>query len=190
MVIMTKKEELQTLLLELSVKEGDFTLSSGAKSNFYVDCRNTTIHAKGAILIGELCYELVVKFSEKYGKKPVAIGGLTLGADPITLATAMESERSGGEYPLRPFVVRKEPKGHGAGRQIEGSFKEGDSVVVVEDTATTGGSALKAVAAIERAGGKVAFVLVLVDREEGGVDNIEVAGYPVVSLFTKSQLIG
>lgn len=185
---MITRNELKDLLLALSVKKGNFTLASGAKSDFYVDCRNTTIHSKGAILIGELGYELVQKFSDRHGISPDSIGGLTLGADAITLAVAMESQRQNGDNALRPFVVRKEPKGYGAGKQIEGSFKKGDLVIVVEDTATTGGSALKAVAAIESSGGKVAFVLVLVDREEGGIDNIEAAGYPVVSLFTKTQL--
>ncbi len=187
---MTAREELKSLLLEQSVKTGDFTLSSGAKSDLYVDCRTTTIHARGAILIGELGYEMVCQECKSLGIKPDSIGGLTLGADPITLAIAMESSRAGGELPLRPFVVRKEAKAHGMGKRIEGSFKEGDEVVVVEDTATTGGSALKAVEAIEAAGGKVTFVLVLVDREEGGIEKIESKGYKVVSLFTRTQLLG
>lgn len=187
---MSKREELLSLIKSLSVKEGDFTLASGAKSNFYVDCRTTTIHSRGAILIGELAYELICNFAKEKGVTPVSVGGLTLGADPITLAVAMESDRSAGELPLRPFVVRKESKGHGAGKQIEGSFQEGDLCVVIEDTATTGGSALKAVKAVEKAGGEVAFVMVLVDRQEGGVDAIEAEGYPVCSLFQKEELLG
>jgi len=102
----------------------------------------------------------------------------------------MESCRTNPETALRPFVVRKEAKKYGMGNQIEGSFEEGDRVIVIEDTATTGGSALKAIKAIEASGGKVEFVLILVDREEGGVDAIEAAGYPVTSLFTRTQLLG
>lgn len=187
---MTAREELRQLLLDLSVKTGDFTLASGKKSDLYVDCRKTTIHGRGAILIGELGLELLKQQVAKVANVPVAVGGLTLGADPITLAIAMESSRQDGEQALRPFVVRKEAKKHGMGNQIEGNFQEGDQVVVIEDTATTGGSALKAVTAIENSGGKVAFVLVLVDREEGGLEAIEAAGYPVVSLYTRTQLLG
>jgi len=187
---MTKRDELKQILLDLSVKTGDFTLTSGKKSDLYVDCRTTTIHARGAILIGELGYELACETAQKLGITPDSVGGMTLGADPITLAIAMESSRSGGDLALRPFVVRKEPKEYGMGRQIEGNFREGDQVVVIEDTATTGGSALKAIKAIEASGGKVAFCIVLVDRQEGGVDNIEAAGYPTVALFTRQQLLG
>ena len=187
---MTKREELKEILLENSVRTGDFTLASGKKSDFYVDCRCSTIHARGAILIGELGYELVCEKAQELGITPDSVGGMTLGADPITLAIAMESSRSAGALPLRPFVVRKEAKAHGMGRQIEGNFRDGDQVVVIEDTATTGGSALKAIKAIEEAGGKVAFCVVLVDRQEGGVDHIEAQGYPTVALFTRQQLLG
>jgi len=186
--IMDSREELRALLLKNSVKRGDFTLASGKKSDLYVDCRTTTIHAKGALLIGELCYQLVQETNRQLNVQPDSIGGMTLGADPITLATAMESARQSEENSLRPFVVRKEPKKYGMGSQIEGNFKEGDQVIVIEDTATTGGSALKAIAAIEASGGKVAYVVVLVDREEGGLQNIEAAGYPVRSLYTRTQL--
>ncbi len=185
---MTKREELKQILLDLSVKTGDFTLTSGKKSDLYVDCRTTTIHSRGAILIGEIGYALACEKAQELGLSPDSVGGMTLGADPITLAIAMESVRSGGDLPLRPFVVRKEPKGYGTGQQIEGNFRDGDQVVVIEDTATTGGSALKAIKAIEAAGGKVAFCIVLVDRQEGGVENIEAQGYPTASIFTREQL--
>jgi len=185
---MTKRDELKHILLDLSVKTGDFTLTSGKKSDLYVDCRTTTIHSRGAILIGELGYALACEKAKELGITPDSIGGMTLGADPITLSIAMESSRSNGDLALRPFVVRKEPKGYGMGRQIEGNFQEGDQVIVIEDTATTGGSALKAIKAIEKEGGKVAFCIVLVDRQEGGVEAIEAKGYPTVSLFTREQL--
>ena len=187
---MSKRDELKEILLQNSVKTGDFTLASGKKSDLYVDCRTTTIHARGAILIGELGYELVCQKAAELGLSPDSVGGMTLGADPITLAIAMESVRSGGDLALRPFVVRKEAKAHGMGKRIEGNFKEGDQVVVIEDTATTGGSALKAIKAIEEAGGKVAFCVVLVDRQEGGVEKIIEEGYPTVALFTREQLLG
>ena len=187
---MTSREELRDLLLEVSVKTGDFTLTSGKKSDLYVDCRKTSIHARGALLIGELGFSLAQETIKKLGVSPVSVGGMTLGADPITMAIAMESCRQYPESALRPFVVRKEPKKYGMGNQIEGSFQEGDDVIVIEDTATTGGSALKAIQAIEASGGKVAFVLILVDREEGGVQAIEAQGYKVTSLFTRTQLLG
>ena len=117
------------------------------------------------------------------------IGGLTLGADPIALASAMASYQANDPSPLKPFVVRKEPKDHGKGKQIEGGFKEGDTVVAIDDVITTGGSTLNAIEAIERSGGHVAFVLVLVDRQEGGKEIIENAGYKVFSLFTRDEFL-
>lgn len=185
---MTAREELKNLLLEKSVKTGDFTLSSGKKSDLYVDCRCSTIDSRGAILIGEVALETLKQKASELNVCPDSVGGLTLGADPITLAIGMESSRQGDEKVLRPFVVRKEQKKHGMGNAIEGNFKSGDEVVVIEDTATTGGSALKAIEKIKAGGGKIAFVLILVDREEGGVETIEAEGYPVVTVFTRTQL--
>ena len=114
---------------------------------------------------------------------------MTLGADPISLAVGMASARQHPDEALQVFTVRKEPKGHGRGKQIEGNFKDGDTIVVVDDVITTGGSTLKAIDAIEREGGKVAFALVLVDREEGGRQAIEERGIPVVPLFSRSTLL-
>ena len=112
---------------------------------------------------------------------------MTLGADPISLAVGMTS--ASDENPLQVFTVRKEPKGHGKGKQIEGNFSEGDTIVIVDDVITTGGSTIKAMDVIEAAGGKIAFALVLVDREEGGRAAIEARGVPVVSLFSRSTLL-
>lgn len=184
------RSELRSLLLAKSVKTGDFVLASGARSNLYVDCRVTTLDSRGAVLVGEQMHKLVRNEEARRGLKVAAIGGLTLGADPISLATAMTSSMAGDATPIRCFVVRKEAKGHGRGKRIEGNFTSGDLVVVVDDVITTGDSTLKAIAAIEEEGGKVAFVVVLVDREEGGRKNIEDKGYPVASLFTKTELIG
>ena len=117
-----------------------------------------------------------------------SIGGLTLGADPIALSASMASYQGEDDKTLKPFVVRKAPKEHGKGKQIEGGFKEGDSVVALDDVITTGGSTLKAIEAIENEGGKVEFVLVLVDRQEGGKEIIEESGYKVFSLFTRDEL--
>jgi orotate phosphoribosyltransferase len=115
---------------------------------------------------------------------------MTLGADPISLAVGMASATKNPAEALQVFTVRKEPKGHGAGKQIEGNFKAGSTVIVVDDVITTGGSTLKAIDAIEREGGKVAFCLVLVDREEGGREAIEARGIHVLPLFTRSTLLG
>lgn len=183
------RSELRSILLAKSIKTGDFTLASGAKSNLYVDCRVTTLDPRGAVLVGQEMHKLVRAQEASLGVQVGAIGGLTLGADPISLATAMTSSMTGDTPPLRCFVVRKEAKGHGRGKRIEGNFVPGEAVVVVDDVITTGDSTLKAIAAVEEEGGKVAFVVVLVDREEGGRVNIESKGYPVAALFTKSQLL-
>jgi orotate phosphoribosyltransferase len=186
---MTERDELRSILLSKSVKTGDFTLASGAKSNLYVDCRVTTFDSRGAVLVGKLMHALVRSEEVRLGKQAQAIGGLTLGADPIALSTAMTSSMAGDKDPIRCFVVRKEAKGHGRGKRIEGNFNSGDSVVVVDDVITTGDSTLKAIAAIEEEGGKVAFVVVLVDRDEGGKANIESKGYPVAALFKRGELV-
>lgn len=186
---MTARNELRSILLAKSVKTGDFVLASGARSNLYVDCRVTTLDARGAVLVGELMYELLRKEEQQRGVKVQALGGLTMGADPISLSTAMRSSLAGDGTLLRCFVVRKEAKGHGRGKRIEGNFQAGDTVVVIDDVITTGDSTLKAIAAVEEEGAKVAFVMVLVDREEGGRANIEAKGYPVAALFCRSELV-
>jgi orotate phosphoribosyltransferase len=186
---MTARDELRSILLSKSIKTGDFVLASGARSNLYVDCRVTTLDARGAVLVGELMHELLRREEQQRGIKVDALGGLTMGADPISLSTAMRSSLAGDATPLRCFVVRKEAKGHGRGKRIEGNFQPGDSVVVIDDVITTGDSTLKAIAAVEEEGAKVAFVMVLVDREEGGRANIEGKGYPVAALFRRSELV-
>ncbi len=185
---MSARDDLKTMLLEKSVRTGDFTLASGKKSDLYVDCRVTALDNKGAHWIGQVGWDLVLGKIEAEGLEVDAIGGMTMGADPISLVVGMASSEH--EKALQVFTVRKEPKGHGRGKQIEGNFKEGDRVVVVDDVITTGGSTLKAIEAIRAAGGEVDFCLVLVDREEGGRPAIEADGVPVVSIFTRSELIG
>lgn len=185
----TARAELKQILLGKSVRTGEFTLASGKTSDLYIDCRVTTLDPAGAILVGEVGWRTVREAMEARGLAVDAIGGMTMGADPISLVIGMESARLRPEASLQVFTVRKEPKGHGRGKQIEGNFKEGDRVIVVDDVITTGGSTLKAIDAIEAAGGQVVFALVLVDREEGGREAIEGRGIPVVSIFSRGTLL-
>jgi orotate phosphoribosyltransferase len=176
------RERLLALLVERSFRVGDFVLSSGARSRYYVDARTTTTHAEGQAVIGRLGLATL----RAAGLAPAAVGGLTLGADPVAYAIAHASWLAGD--PVHAFTVRKEPKAHGTGKRVEGCFSAGDAVVVIEDTITSGGSALRAVAAVEAEGGRVLAVLALVDREEGGREAIEAAGYPVHTLVRVSEL--
>jgi orotate phosphoribosyltransferase len=184
------KSALLKLLQRKSVFRGDFTLSSGAKSNYYVDCRLTTLDPEGAWLVGQCVHDLVRREVVARGTAVQAVGGLTLGADPIALATGMYSHFAKDTPPLQVFVVRKAAKAHGQTRLIEGNFKKGDTVVVIDDTITTGASTITAINAVQNEGGKVAFVIALVDREEGGRRNIELLGLPVFAVFTKTELLG
>ena len=142
---------LKKLLLEKSVRTGTFTLASGKQSDLYIDCRVTALDPFGAALIGDLGWHAVRSKIHSEHLKINAIGGMTLGADPISLAVGMASASQHPDEALQVFTVRKEPKGHGAGKQIEGNFKAGDTVIVVDDVITTGGSTLKAIDAIEAA---------------------------------------
>ena len=181
------RSQLKSILLDKSVRTGEFTLASGKTSDLYIDCRVTAMDPTGATLIGKLGWETVKEKIAELGIEAQSIGGMTLGADPISLAVGMTSASE--EKPLQAFTVRKEPKGHGKGKQIEGNFTEGDTIVIVDDVITTGGSTLKAADVLEASGAKIAFALVLVDREEGGREAIEARGIPVVSLFSRSTLL-
>ncbi len=176
------RHRLGVLLAERSFRTGDFTLASGRRSDYYVDCRLTTMHAEGQALIGAVALRAL----EQAGVRPDLVGGLTMGADPIAYSIAGQSWRD--ESPIHAFSVRKEAKGHGRGRRIEGCFEEGSRVAVVEDVITSGASALEACEAVREAGGEVVVVLALVDREEGGRQAIEAAGFPVLALYTVAQL--
>jgi len=171
------------LLRERSVLHGDFLLASGRRSPHYVDCRRTTMHAVGLALIGELGLSAI----RDAGWDPAAVGGLTLGADPVAYAVARASAAT--PLPVHAFTVRKAVKSHGAQRRIEGCFEPGMRVVVVEDVITTGSSALEAASALAEAGGTVIGVLAVVDRQEGGREAVERAGYPVRALVTLAQLL-
>lgn len=179
---MTDRDRLLALLLERSFRVGDFVLASGQRSRFYVDARTTTTQAEGQALLGRLGLAAL----RDAGLRPAAVGGLTMGADPVAYAVAHASWLAGD--PVNAFTVRKEPKAHGTGKRVEGCFAAGDSVVVVEDVVTTGGSALRAIDAVAAEGGTVLAVLALLDREEGGRAAIEQAGYPVHTLYTISEL--
>ena len=180
---MTDHSVLVTLLAERSTKRGDFTLASGKQSKYYIDARLTTMSPEGLSVIGRLGLSTLRQSRWAID----AIGGLTLGADPISYAISYASAES--DQPLRAFTVRKEAKAHGTGRLIEGPFREGDHVAVIEDVITTGGSALRAIEAIRAAHGTVEGVLALVDREEGGRQAIESAGVSIISLVSASQII-
>lgn len=185
---MTAHEQLVRLLATRSAQRGDFVLASGRRSSLYIDCRLTTMSPEGQLLIGR---EGLAALRHADWEAD-AVGGLTLGADPIAYAiahaSALAQEQGGGRL-VRGFTVRKEPKQHGTGKRVEGPFRAGDRVVVVEDVITTGGSAMKAVEAIREAGGEVLGVLALVDREEGGREVLEGAGLRVVAMVRGTELL-
>jgi len=184
------RSELLSLLRERSVFRGDFTLASGGKSSYYIDCRLTTFHPRGAWLCGESMHRLIRDAQKQRGVEIDATGGLTMGADPLALAIGMFSQFAKDEKVLDVFSVRKAPKAHGQTKLIEGNFKKGQTVVVLDDVVTRGESTLTAIDAVEKEGGKIAFVAVLVDRQEGGRQKIEERGYTVYPLFTKEELLG
>ncbi len=184
------RKELTELLRRKSIFHGEFTLASGAKSKYYFDCRLTTLDPKGAWLLGQLMHSLIRGQEADRKAKIDAIGGLTMGADPVALAVAMFSYWAEEGAAWQTFSVRKTPKSHGQTKLIEGNFQKGQTVVVVDDVVTRGDSTIAAINAVVSEGGKVAFVLVLVDRQEGGREKIEALGYPVFSVFKRDELLG
>ena len=180
---MDQRLRLLDLLAQRSAKRGTFTLASGRQSDLYIDCRLTTMHPEGLSLIGPLGLHAI----GERGWHPDAVGGLTLGADPVSYAIAYASQLAG--IPTRAFTVRKEAKTHGTGKLIEGAYLPGDRVVVIEDVITTGGSALRAVEVIRAAGGIVVGVLAVVDREEGGREAIAAAGVDVETLVRATEIV-
>jgi len=176
----TDRERLRRLLRAESLMFGDFTLASGRKSKFYFDSKKTTLLPDGAYLVAA---EMLRMIRER-GIRADAIGGMTLGADPIVCPVAALSHVEGP--PLRAFIVRKEAKSHGTGRAIEGNLPPGSRVIVVDDVVTTGGSTLKAIEAVEAAGHEVVAVLCLVDRREGGAELL--ARWPFHSVFDRDEI--
>lgn len=179
------KTELLGLLAAKSVFHGSFTLASGVQSDLYIDARLTTLDPRGAQIIGAIGWSII---KSQQGKDRIdAVGGLTLGADPISLAIGLAAVQETPGCPLQVFTVRKAAKTHGRHKLIEGNFRPGDAVVIVDDVITSGGSALQAIDAVENSGGQVKFVLVLVDREEGGRQAIEARNHKVFSIFTRAD---
>src|SRR5579863_8977110 len=179
----TSRSELLRLLACKSFRLGEFKLSSGGTSDYYIDCRTTTLDAKGSRLTGEVFFAEI----QKHGWKPRAIGGLTMGADPIVVAVSVVSGEVDG------FLVRKAEKQHGTGQRIEGFREKGARVVIVDDVCTTGASTVQAIEAAREFGFEIAGVMCLVEREEAkGRSNVEKAAAPAafVSIFTSTDVRG
>lgn len=167
---------LKQLISSKALKFGDFTLVSGKKAKYYLDGKQVTLDSRGAKLVGEGILELIRE------KMPRAVGGMSIGADPIT--AAIVTMAGVHNLPLLGFMVRKEAKGHGTNQFIEGPVQPGDEVVIVEDVVTTGGSSLLAIERAEHFGLKVQQVVTIIDRLEGGRENFTQRGYAFASLFT------
>ncbi|MCP5101725.1 MAG: orotate phosphoribosyltransferase [bacterium] len=176
------KERLKKILLEKSVITGkEFTLASGKTSNFYVDARVTTLHPEGAYLCGKIFLEMLTNFDVD------AVGGYSIGADPIVTAIAVLGFQEG--RPIPAFIIRKEEKSHGTGKVIEGNFPGKGKVAIFDDVVTSGGSILRGADRVKDQGGTVEVVMAVIDREEGGREKIEGAGYKFLSIFTKKDLL-
>lgn len=180
---MTNRERLQALLVDRSVRLGDFTLASGAKSDYYVDARRTTMSAQGQLLVGEVAYQAI----RESGLRPTHVGGLTLGADPIAYAIAHRSALEG--EPIDGFSVRKRTKDHGTRQRIEGGLARKGRALIVEDTMTTGRSTMEAVEAVRSHGTEIVGVLTLVNRTDGGEAFYEQQGLSLISIFTGEELL-
>ena len=177
---MYSKETLVDLVKEKALEFGEFKLAKGGTASFYLDCRKLTLDSAGANAVAEGILEWLGD------ELPDAVGGMAIGADPITGAVITLAGRQ--ERTLRGFIVRKEPKGHGKGQQVEGPVQAGDEVVIVEDVVTTGGSSLDAIKAAEEFGLKVKSIVCIVDRLAGGREAFESRGYPFHSLITTADL--
>lgn len=180
---MDQRDRLKVFLLERSVRLGNFTLSSGARSDYYVDARRTTMTAEGQVLIGRLGLEMI----RDAGWDATHVGGMTLGADPISYAIAHESFHDTGSV-LDAFTVRKQAKTHGTGQKIEGGLPQDARVVLIEDSMSTGGSTVAAIHVVRDHGCTIIGVLTIVDREMGGQHAMAAEGLELISLFTGQEL--
>lgn len=178
---MNLRDELIRHITTHALKKGEFTLTSGKKSNYYINGKLTTLDARGAYLVARIFLAMIAD------DVPDAIGGLTLGADPVI--GAMLSLAGLEDLKLKGFIVRKEAKGHGTRSQVEGPLSGNERVAVIEDVVTTGGSSLKAIKALKELGCSVTRVLAIVDREEGGRQNLASEGYRLESVFTARELL-
>jgi orotate phosphoribosyltransferase len=176
---MYDKQALMTLVRQKALRFGQFTLASGRKASYYLDGKQVTLDPAGARLVGEGILDLL---GGTAGPMPAAIGGMSIGADPITAAVVTMSAVRG--TPIRGFMVRKDSKGHGTNQFIEGPVKPGDTAVIVEDVVTTGGSSLLAIDRVEQFGLKVVRVVAIIDRMEGGAEAFAGRGYPFSSLLS------
>jgi orotate phosphoribosyltransferase len=178
------KQKLITLIREKSYQKKEITLSSGLKSNFYIDMKQTMLHAEGIYLVSRLMLEKLKHLDGKLA----GVGGMTMGADPMTTAVSMMS--LSWKRPIHALYIRKEPKGHGTNEWVEGlkNFSKGESIFILEDVVTTGGSSLKAVERAQAVGLNVLGVLTCVDRQEGGREKIEAQGLQFLSLVTKQEI--
>lgn len=180
-VVNDARERLIEHIKAEAVFHGSFTLTSGKQASYYIDLRKVSLDHRVAPLIGQVMTDLITPIPDV-----AAVGGLTMGADPIATAVLHQAAARGLAYDA--FVVRKEPKDHGRGRQVEGPDVSGRRVIVLEDTSTTGGSPLKAAAALEREGATIAAVAVVVDRATGAREAIEAAGYPYFAAIGLTDL--
>ncbi len=171
--------KLKELIGEKSLRFGDFTLASGKKATYYLDGKQVTLDGEGARLAGDGMLNLIL--ADENLRNIQAVGGMSIGADPITAAVITMAAVRG--VPLKGFMVRKQSKGHGTDRYIEGPVQKGDRVVIVEDVVTTGGSSLEAITRVEAAGMNVLGVVAIIDRMEGGAQAFAAKGYPFHSLY-------
>ena len=173
------KSDLKQLIEELAIKRGKVTLASGAEADYYIDCRKVTLDSRGAALIGEAIFQTLES------DLPDAVGGMAIGADPITAAVITVAGQKGKH--LNGFIVRKEEKQHGMGQMVEGPFQPGQNAIIMEDVVTTGGSSLKAIERAESAGLKITGIICIVDRLAGGREKFEEKGLTFQSLFDISD---
>ena len=179
----TDKQSLLEILKEKSVSYGDFTLSSGKSSKYYIDSKLTTFDPKGVALAGRVVFEIIKSTTMKI----TAVGGLPMDGDPIAIWTIIAAAAE--NFPLKGFSVRKEPKSHGTRKRIEGNLDVTDRVVILEDVITTGGSTISAINAVTELGAQIEMVVALADRCEGGAEKIREMGYDIRALFTVNDLL-
>jgi orotate phosphoribosyltransferase len=173
------KQQLIALVREHALKFGDFTLASGKKASYYLDCRKVTLHSQGALTVAQGMLELLKD------QMPAAVGGMAIGADPITAAIITVAATQGKT--LKGFIVRKEAKAHGTGQDVEGPVSPGDTAVIVEDVISTGGSALAALDKAQAFGLKVSGVLGIIDRQMGGAEAFAARGVKLQTLLTTAD---
>jgi orotate phosphoribosyltransferase len=178
------KRRLARLLIEKSYLEGDFTLTSGKKSDYYFDCKHTALHPEGAWLIGKLFLDMIRAKGGAMG-----VGGMTLGADPLVSAVTVISHLEG--YPLPGFIIRKQAKGHGTNQYLEGlkNFTPGQNVCLLEDVITTGGTLLTAVERVLDQDLNIVGIMGVLDREQGGRETLKKAGFDLRTIFTRNELL-